>query len=87
MSKLPTIPDFTLQPPSMGAAVRTLKLAVEILGGMGRGESLGSPLIYVQGNPPGRGQPATLRAGDLWIDTDIDTLNYWNGNAWRKVAL
>jgi len=71
----------------MAATVRTLKFAVEILGGMRQGESVGSPLMYVQGNPPESRQRGTLRLGDLWLDTDTDKLNYWNGNLWRQVLM
>jgi hypothetical protein len=82
MSKLP---DFTNDISSMSAALRTLKLAVEILGGMRQGEGLGAPIIYAQGNPPERNKSFALRPGDLWIDTDTDKLNYWNGKIWREV--
>lgn len=86
MSKITTIPDFNPSlPGSVAEAVRSLKQAVEILGGMRQGESVGSPLMFVQGSEPMITQRSALRTGDLWIDTTDDTMKYWSGEIWKPL--
>ena len=86
MSKVPTIPDFDeTVPSSVGAALRTLKMAMEIVGGLRQGEALGAPLIFVQQNQPMVGQESSLRRGDLWIDDSVNKMNFWSGEAWVRL--
>lgn len=87
MSRLPTIPDFTETIASMATALRTLKLGMEILGGLRPGgQSQGAPLIFVQGKQPAVAMDNSRRRGDLWIDTDNDALCYWDGNGWHGLT-
>ena len=86
MSRVPTIPDFDeTVPQSIGAAVRTLKQAMEIIGGLRQGEALGSPLVFVQANQPMVAQENSLRRGDLWIDDSVNKLNFWSGTNWVRM--
>jgi hypothetical protein len=87
VSRLPTIPDFNDTLVSITAALRTLKLGMEILGGLRPGaESLGAPLIHVQSQQPRIAMDTSRRTGDLWIDTDTNQMNYWDGKGWRRVT-
>jgi len=84
VSRLPTIPDFNESIISIVTALRTLKLGMEILGGLRPGsESQGAPLIFVQGSQPRVSMDNDRRIGDLWIDTDTDTIMYWDGGGWH----
>lgn len=84
MSKYTAIPDFDLTPASMNTALRAIKNTLNILCGLQRGEPLGAPNQFVQPNVPVT--PAReLKIGDLWIDTSLDKLNYWNGSQWRRL--
>lgn len=86
MSRIPTIPDFderNLQ--SVGAALRAVKQAMEIVGGLRQGEALGSPAVFVQQNQPAITQEGTLRRGDLWIDDSVNKLNFWDGVKWVRM--
>lgn len=87
MSKFPTIPDFTDTPESLGTALRTVKLTLEIMAGQRQGESKGSPDMFVQGSAPSFNNRSTHKLGDLWIDTSTDTLKYWNGSLWKPLNL
>ncbi len=87
MSKVPTIPDFDPNvASSIGATVRTLKMAVEVLGGLKQGEAIGCPLVYVQGHDPLKDARNTLSIGDQWIDTTTNKMNYWSGGAWVQLS-
>jgi len=87
VSRLPTIPDFNESLVSITTALRTLKLGMEILGGLRPGsESQGAPLVFVQGQQPRIAMDNARRKGDLWIDTDNDTLSYWDGGGWHGVT-
>lgn len=67
------------------AALRTIKQALEILGGLRQGESNGAPLIFVQGFEPSRVAISIYRVGDQWIDTTTDTMKYWDGVKWKPL--
>lgn len=86
MSRLPTIPDFANDIESMSTALRTVKMAIEILGGMQQGESVGAPMAYVQAYAPDAERNGVLRVGDQWINTTDNTLLYWTGDVWRKIV-
>lgn len=71
----------------MATALRTLKMGMEILGGLRPGsESQGAPLIFTQGQQPRVAMDSARRKGDLWINTDSDTLSYWDGKGWHGVS-
>lgn len=80
----PTIPEFVNTPEEMSAALRAVKLSLEILAGMRQGESFGAPQVFVQGVEPSRSKTATYKKGDFWINnsTSPAVLYYWTGTAW-----
>lgn len=85
MSRVPTIPDFAPVLEQHDATLRTIKQAIEILGGLRQGESVGAPLMFVQGYAPSQVATSIYRIGDLWIDTTTDTMKYWDGSIWKPL--
>lgn len=83
MSRIPTIPDFNMTLEQHDATLRTIKQALEVLGGLRQGESQGAPLVFVQGFEPDRVAESIYRIGDQWINTTTDRLYYWDGNVWK----
>lgn len=83
MSKLPTVPDFTDDPQSIGTALRAVKQAVEIIGGQRQGQSLGAPQVFVQPNEPRPARLTAFNIGDQWINDATDQMSYWNGREWK----
>lgn len=70
----------------MNAALRAVKLAIEILGGMRQGEAFGAPLTFVQGSRPLQEHEGSLRTGDRWIDTTTNYEYFWSeAGAWTQV--
>lgn len=67
----------------MNAALRTVKMALEILGGLRQGQSLGAPVVFVQGAAPDDRLNTQLRIGDQWINTTTDRMYYWTGDVWK----
>lgn len=86
MSKLPAIPDFTDDPQSLGTALRTVKQAVEIIGGQRQGQSLGAPQVFVQPVEPALSRLTSFNRGDQWINDDTDQMYYWNGRQWKPLV-
>lgn len=86
MSKLPNIPEFAENIHDMNAALRAVKLSLEILAGLRQGESKGAPQVFVQGTVPATTSSTTYKAGDIWINNTNDQMYYWNGTNWRPVA-
>jgi len=86
MSKLPTIPDFTDEPQSIGTALRTVKQAVEIIGGQRQGQSLGAPQMFVQPNEPTISRLTSFSRGDQWINDATDQMYYWDGRQWKLLV-
>lgn len=85
MSKYPSIPEFT-DLPSLMLSVRAVKDTVEQLAGQRQGDALGAPTMYVQATRPAVTRGVILKRGDFWIDTASDTLHYWSGSEWRRLA-
>lgn len=69
----------------VASTLRTLKMAVEVLGGLKQGEALGCPVIYVQGHDPRKDASNQLNRGDQWINENTDTMSYWSGDRWKKL--
>lgn len=86
MSKLPTVPDFTDDPQSLGTALRAVKQAVEIIGGQRQGKSLGAPQVFVQAYEPTQSRLTILNLGDQWINDETDKMFYWNGRQWKLLV-
>lgn len=86
MSKIPAIPDFTDDPQSLGAALRALKQAVEIIGGLRQGQSLGAPQVFVQPVEPTVSRLTSFSRGDQWINDDTDQMYYWDGRQWKLLV-
>ena len=86
MSKLPAIPDFTDEPQSLGTALRTVKQAVEIIGGQRQGQSLGAPQVFVQPVEPTTSRLTSFNRGDQWINDDTDQMYYWDGRQWKPLV-
>jgi hypothetical protein len=85
-TRLPTIPDFDATDlSSVATAVRAMKLALEILGGMRQTESTGAPMVYVQRSMPDPARNKLLRRGDFWID-DARIFRYWDGVQWVSLS-
>lgn len=70
----------------MGTALRSVKQILEIIAGQRQGESFGAPQIFVQSQTPSPVSRGTNKTGDLWINTTNDTMNYWNGTAWKPLS-
>lgn len=83
MSNLPTIPDFTDEPSSIGTALRAVKQVVEIVSGQRQGPSYGAPQMFVQENEPVTSRVTSFKTGDFWINTATKKLNYWDGQQWQ----
>jgi hypothetical protein len=86
MSKLPTIPDFIDDLPSHGATLRSMKQAVEIIGGQRQGESLGAPQMFIQSYEPTLSRLTSFKRGDLWVNDSTDKMSYWNGQQWKLLV-
>lgn len=87
MSKTNTIPDFNNTPESMGTSLRAVKGILERMTGQNRGQSLGTPNMFVQTTQPATSEAATLKKGDLWINDTTHKMSYWNGSAWKALVL
>ena len=86
MSNFPTIPEFVSSPQEMSTALRAVKQSVELLAGLRQGESRGAPMIFVQTVQPSAALSASYKIGDLWVNTQTNTLNFWTGSTWQALA-
>lgn len=86
MSKLPSVPDFTNEPESIGTAVRALKGGYEIMTGQTQGESLGAPQMFVQEVMPTLSRLTYFKTGDLWIKPSTRVMSYFDGREWVQLA-
>ena len=77
----PSIPVPKEDLKSLNETVLTLKRAVEMLTGQGKGDAYASHM-FVQPNTP-----EAMHQGDLWLCSTMSatTLNVWMGETWVKL--
>ena len=80
-----SIPEFSSDITSIMTALRVMKRMLEELTGQ-RGGSLGAPRIFVQAFAPDKAK-VSLKKGDLWIDSDSQFLNFYDGRQWNEVLI
>ena len=79
--KFPSIPDPGSTSDGMMDAVRAMKQSMQLLIGQTGADHRGAPRMYIQ-----KTIPKSDHIGDLWINTETNSLSYWNGSNWIKLT-